>query len=154
MTAPHPDGLGVVEAASAALVETDRCGIGWIKSHGTGTKPNDAAECRGLAAVFGSQLPDFPLTSFKPVLGHCLGASGAVETVATGLALETGLIPPTLGTEEVDPALPACTVVTEPTPWNADWVLLLAESFGGRCAALVLHRPPGRILRRATSALA
>jgi 3-oxoacyl-[acyl-carrier-protein] synthase II len=140
MTCPAPDGRGVAAATRQALHGVPRNRISWIKAHGTGTRANDAAECRGLAAVFGDRLPRVPLTSLKSTLGHCLGASGAVEAVATLLALEHGFIPATLGTERVDASLPPCTVVTSPTSTDARQVVLLAESFGGRCAALVLGR--------------
>lgn len=140
MFAPDPTGAGVTAAAEQALRAAGGCRVGWIKTHGTGTRQNDAAECRGLANVFGSDLRDTPLTSLKPLLGHCLGASGSVETVAAILALDAHIVPPSLGTQQVDPELPACTVVTQARETGADDILLLAESFGGRCAALVLGR--------------
>ncbi len=140
MTAPDPEGTGVAEAVRQALAERDTKEVGWIKTHGTGTRLNDAAECHGLATVLGNRLPNVPLTSLKPTLGHCLGASGAVEGVASVLALESSLIPPTCGTIEVDPSLPRCAVATRATVTSAKLILLLAESFGGRCAALALRR--------------
>lgn len=138
MTGPAPDGSGVAEAIAQALQGAAGDDVGWIKAHGTGTRANDDAECRGLAVAFGKRLPRAPLTSLKSTLGHCLGASGAVEAAAVVLALERGFIPGTLGTERIDPSLPPCTVVTRPEPSDARQILLLAESFGGRCAALVL----------------
>jgi 3-oxoacyl-(acyl-carrier-protein) synthase len=140
MTGPAPDGSGVAAAAREALEGMPLDRLGWIKAHGTGTRPNDAAECEGLATVFGSRLPEFPLASLKPTLGHSLGASGGVEAVAALLAMEGGFIPATLGTERIDPRLPPCRVVMRPEATVAELVLLLAESFGGRCAALVLGR--------------
>jgi 3-oxoacyl-[acyl-carrier-protein] synthase II len=140
MISPDPDGIGVTEAATRALDGLALDEIGWIKSHGTGTRANDAAECRGLARLWGDGLRSTPMTSLKPALGHCLGASGAVEAVATTLAMEHGLIPATLGTDRVDPELPPCRVVTQAEAARARHVLILAESFGGRCAALVLGR--------------
>lgn len=137
MTSPDPTGAGVVAAARAAMGDTTPGEIGWVKTHGTGTRLNDAAECRGLAGVFGSMLPRVPLTSFKPALGHCLGASAAVEAVGAIRALHCGVVPPTLGTEELDPELPPHRLALGPCWPRTDTVLLLAESFGGRCAALV-----------------
>jgi 3-oxoacyl-(acyl-carrier-protein) synthase len=138
MTSPDPSGCGVRRAAEQALGGTPAEELGWIKTHGTGTALNDAAECRGLATLLGDALPRIPLTSLKPALGHCLGASSAVETVAVVLALRHSLIPRTLGTERVDDALPPCTVALRSVPPAAPNVLVLAESFGGRCAALLL----------------
>jgi 3-oxoacyl-[acyl-carrier-protein] synthase II len=140
MIRPDPAGTGVAEAAHAALEGVPLREVGWIKAHGTGTRKNDAAECRGLAALFGDRLPDTPISSLKPMLGHCLGASGSVEAVAAVLALEQGMIPPTLGTSQIDPTLPACTVATRVESSQARRALILAESFAGRCAAIAVSR--------------
>jgi 3-oxoacyl-[acyl-carrier-protein] synthase II len=140
MIRPDPAGTGVVDAACAALKGVSREEIGWIKAHGTGTRVNDAAECQGLAALLGERLPRTPISSLKPMLGHCLGASGAVEAVAAVLVLEQGIVPPTLGTTQIDPALPACAVATRVQSSSAQRVLILAESFAGRCAAMTVSR--------------
>jgi 3-oxoacyl-(acyl-carrier-protein) synthase len=140
MTAPDPDGAGVAAAVRAALPDGARR-IGWIKSHGTGTQMNDAAECRGLGTVFGSLLRDLPITSLKPALGHCLGASGAVEAVAALLALEGGYVPATIGLDQPDPELADLRFATRVETSDARGVLMVSESFGGRCAALSFERP-------------
>jgi len=137
--APAPDGKGVQLAAGFALANGHRHAPGWIKAHGTATPAGDAAECRGLARLFGVELPGIPLTGLKSTLGHCLGASGAVEAAATILALEGGFIPATLGTREVDSELPRCSVAMRIRESKARAALVLAESFGGRCAALLLE---------------
>jgi 3-oxoacyl-(acyl-carrier-protein) synthase len=137
MTSPDPSGAGVAEAAREALAGLGQ-EPGWIKAHGTGTRLNDAAECRGLASVFGDNLASIPITSMKPALGHCLGASAAVEMVGAILALHQGIVPPTLGSEQTDPELPPHRIATLGCRPAVDTVLLLAESFGGRCAALTL----------------
>lgn len=139
MTSPDPSGRGVRLAASQALGDASAAEPGWIKAHGTGTELNDAAECRGLAALFGDALARIPLTSLKPALGHCLGASTAVEAVAVIVALRMGLVPRTLGTACIDTALPPCAVALRSTTTAAPSALVLAESFGGRCAALLLR---------------
>jgi len=140
MTAPDPDGAGVAASATQALGGEGAGGVGWVKTHGTGTKLNDIAECRGLAHLFGPALADVPLTSLKSTLGHCMGASGGLETCAVVLALESGFVPATVGTEEVDPELPPCRIALRPEPSAARRVLALSASFGGKCAALVLER--------------
>jgi 3-oxoacyl-(acyl-carrier-protein) synthase len=138
MTSPDPSGAGVAEAARAALAGLAPEDLGWIKAHGTGTRLNDAAECRGLATLLGEGLTRIPITSLKPALGHCLGASAAVEMVGAVLALECGLVPPTLGSEQADPDLPPIMIAAAACTPRANIALLMAESFGGRCAALVL----------------
>jgi 3-oxoacyl-[acyl-carrier-protein] synthase II len=140
MTAPDPSGRGVVASVRQALQDVWPDEIGWIKTHGTGTRLNDAAEYRGLATLFGERLREIPLTSLKPMLGHCLGACGAVEAVAAILALGRGFIPKTLGLESVDPELPWCRVAGEVETSLAETIVLLFESFGGRCAALAVGR--------------
>jgi 3-oxoacyl-(acyl-carrier-protein) synthase len=139
MIRPDPHGTGVIEAGRAAMGEVPLEEFGWVKTHGTGTKFNDAAECQGLAALFGDRLEGTPISSLKPLLGHCLGASGAVEAVASVLALEQGMIPPTLGTSRIDPALPLCTIVTRAESSSRRRALILAESFAGRCAAVAVR---------------
>ena len=109
---------------------------GWIKAHGTGTRAGDAAEYLGLAAVFEEQLQAIPMTSIKPLIGHCLGASGAVEAVATILAIENGIIPATLGTTEVDPAFPLCRMALKRQHCARSSSLMLSQSFGGKCCVL------------------
>ena len=138
MIGPDPSGSGVTAAITAALGRTPLAEIDWIKAHGTGTRPNDAAECAGLAELFGPRLVDAPITSLKPAVGHCLGASGAVEAVAAVLCSVAGVIPATVGTGAIDPALPPCRVVRQVERRPTRHALLLSESFGGRCAALLL----------------
>jgi 3-oxoacyl-[acyl-carrier-protein] synthase II len=132
--APDPSGSGVFRAARGALNGSGH--PTWIKTHGTGTRAGDLAEYRGLLSIFGSGLSLMPVTSLKPLIGHCLGASGGIEAVAAVLALGRGVIPSTLGTTVVDPALEHYDVVLRTRPCSGASVLLLAESFGGRCAAL------------------
>ena len=77
MTGPSPDGRGVAAAAREALAMHGDRRIGWIKTHGTGTRANDLAECTGLHRIFGAGLAALPLTSLKATVGHTLGASAA-----------------------------------------------------------------------------
>ncbi|MFO7586758.1 MAG: beta-ketoacyl synthase N-terminal-like domain-containing protein [Gemmatimonadota bacterium] len=140
MVAPEPGGRGVAAAAVRALRGARAGAPGWIKAHGTATRCNDAAECRGLAALLGDALTTAPLVGLKATLGHTLGASGALEAAAAVLALEAGLLPGTLGTDLPDPELPPCSVSARPRERAARTALLLAASFGGRCTALVVAR--------------
>jgi 3-oxoacyl-[acyl-carrier-protein] synthase II len=89
----------------------------------------------------GGTLPRIPVTSLKPLLGHCLGASAAVEAVALILVLRDRFVPATLGTEEVDGNFPDLRVATSPLECGPGPVLALAEGFGGRCVALLLAPP-------------
>jgi 3-oxoacyl-[acyl-carrier-protein] synthase II len=154
MTAPDPDGSAVTAAVRQALGDgpcgvlgsssgpascTDATSIGWIKAHATGTRRGDASECRGLDTALGVALRCIPISGLKSQVGHCLGASGAVEAVASILALGRGIIPATLGTQIVDPDLPACIIATRAAPLREPHALLLSQSFGGRSAALLMR---------------
>lgn len=134
LTVPDASGSGVRRAAIAALRGTTGDTIGWIKAHGTGTRLNDAAEVRGLREL----APRAPVTSLKAQLGHALGASGALELVAAVLAVRAGCVPATHGTTLVDPAFCPRRVATETERLAQPGVLLLSQSFGGRCAAMVV----------------
>ncbi len=138
MIAPDPSGSGVADAVRGALRGRPRSQVAWIKAHGTGTRPGDAAEYRGLGTVFGERISKMPLTSLKPAIGHCLGASGAVEAVAVVLAMERRVIPGTLYSEQPDPELSLCNLAVRQAACDPGTVLLLSESFGGRCAALAV----------------
>jgi 3-oxoacyl-(acyl-carrier-protein) synthase len=131
----------VSAAVRRACARARRDDIGWIKAHGTGSRVNDTAEFRGLSTAIGSRLAEVPLVSLKPALGHCLGASGVVEAVGALLALEEGFVPATLGSSAADPRLEGCRLSTRVQWLGAYGVLMLSESFGGRCAAILAVRP-------------
>ena len=137
LTAPDPEGRGVADSIRGALGTMSPARLGWVKAHGTGTRLSDAAELRALSRLLGPALATLPVTSLKPAIGHCLGASGAVEAAAAVLALRASFVPVTLGHRDRDPNLPECLVPRSPLR-HAGPALLLSESFGGRCAALVL----------------
>jgi len=139
LIAPDPSGDGVAEVVGEILRGRDET-PGWIQCHGTGTRLNDAAECEGLASALGALLSHVELVALKSTIGHCLGASGGVEAVAAVLALEHGLVPGTLGTHKIDPELPPCRVSMKPHASDAGSVLLLSQSFAGRCAATWISR--------------
>ena len=103
ITLPNPDGeaqaiLRALKDAGISNVEID-----YINAHGTATKLNDASETEAIKRVFGSRAYEIPVSSIKSMLGHSMGASGAVEFVATILALNEHMIPPTINFEERDP---------------------------------------------------
>src|SRR5450830_1838323 len=104
MSSPHPEGLGARMAMQQALTmaELGAADIDYINLHGTATPSNDAAEAKGVTAVFGH---DTPCSSTKGATGHTLGAAGAVEAVICALALQNGFIPGGLNTRAADPSL-------------------------------------------------
>ena len=104
MSSPHPDGLGARMAMQDALkmAELKPSDIDYINLHGTATQSNDAAEGKAIQHVFGSGTP---CSSTKGATGHTLGAAGGLEMVICALALQNGLLPAGLNTQQLDPTL-------------------------------------------------
>ena len=104
ITAPDPEGYGAMRAIKLAKEEagiTDADEI-YINAHGTGTHLNDAMETKAIKEVFGQKAYSIHISSTKSMTGHMLGATGAVEAIATVMALDTGIIPPTINYKEKD----------------------------------------------------
>jgi len=135
MTRPDPD--GPARAMRQALGSTPVEAVDWIKAHGTATPANDVAEARAVRSVFGARR--VPVTSMKAALGHSLGASGAVETVGTLLAMQGGFVPPTLRVEQLDPECDLDVVRGIARAWEAETVLVNAFGFGGNNASVLLR---------------
>src|SRR5436190_17088153 len=103
-TAPEPEGRPIASVVSLALrdAEINAEDVDHINAHGTATPQNDAAEARGFRRVFGDRTATVPVTSLKSMIGHCLGAAGAVEAAALALTVARGTIPPTIHHRETD----------------------------------------------------
>jgi 3-oxoacyl-[acyl-carrier-protein] synthase II len=141
MTRPDDTGAGPARAMQQALdaagVTPDQ--IGWIKAHGTGTPANDVIETRAIKRVFGEDTKA-PISSLKSMIGHTLGASGAVESVAAVLALNGGFIPPTINLDTPDPDCDLDYVPNASRPAEFDALLANAFGFGGNNAAMVFRK--------------
>ena len=135
---PIPDGSGAGECMSAAIVDAciDPSEVVHVNAHGTSTQHNDRAEALALQKVFGTNGP--PVTSTKGVIGHLIGAAGAVELVASVLALRHKAVPPTANYERSDPDLQIDVVHGQPRPIPAGPVLSNSFGFGGHNACLVV----------------
>ena len=107
LTAPRDDGAGQAAAINAALgdADVDAEDIDYVNAHGTSTPLNDRAETRAIKLALGEHAGRIPVSSTKSAIGHLLGAAGAVEAVATLLALRDRIAPPTLGLAEPDEGL-------------------------------------------------
>ena len=139
-TAPDPEARGLTRAVVRALTIAGiaRSDVDYLQLHGTGTRLGDAAEARALAAIFGAdRAARIPAAATKPITGHCLGASGAVETIVALLAMRDQCVPPTANVSVID-----CEVGIAAAARNATINTAVVESagFGGRTAALVLAR--------------
>ena len=104
ITAPRPDGEGQMNAILRALQNSGLTpkDISYINAHGTGTAKNDEAEFLSLHTIFDAQNDDLSVSSTKAMVGHCLGAAGAIEAVFTVKALTDGVVPPTVGYTDED----------------------------------------------------
>lgn len=142
MTAPDPSGADSARVMGEALrragVALDE--VGWVNAHGTGTPLNDMVESKAMKLVFGERAPEVPLVSIKGLTGHCLGAAGAVEAVATILALKEGFIPQTLNFKGADPECDLDYCHHGPKTTTAPVALSNSFAFGGNTTSLVLSR--------------
>ncbi|HEY7946839.1 MAG TPA: beta-ketoacyl-ACP synthase II [Acidimicrobiales bacterium] len=138
ITAPAPGGSGAATCMELALADArvSSDAVGHINAHGTSTPLNDLAESQAITKVFGHPGP--PVTSTKGVTGHALGGAGAIEAVATTLALVRRLIPPTAGYEEPDPEISLDIVHGRARPWEPAPSLSNSFGFGGHNGTLVI----------------
>jgi 3-oxoacyl-[acyl-carrier-protein] synthase II len=139
---PDPASRGVILAMQRALknsgIAKER--VGYINAHGTSTPQGDTAESQAIEHVFGDHARSLAVSSTKSMHGHLLGAAGAVEGVATALALHHGLLPPTINYDEPDPA---CTLDYVPNVARAAQVEIALSNgfgFGGHNATVVFGR--------------
>src|SRR5487761_2225327 len=138
ITAPMPGGEGALACMEFALEDAGlrAADVAHINAHGTSTGLNDLAEAQAITKLFGHPSP--PVTSFKGVTGHSLGAAGAIEAVAVCLTLERELIPPTVGLEELDPEITIDVVSGEARAFTPGPVLSNSFGFGGHNGCLVM----------------
>ncbi len=140
ITAPEPTAASAARVMNSAIsaAGVDYSDIGWINAHGTGTPLNDVVESNAVKKLFTASGVNVPLVSTKPVTGHCLGAAGAIEAVATLLCLNASVIPQTLHFRGADPEcdLDYCHEGSRIT----DLKIALSNSFafGGNSTSLVL----------------
>jgi len=148
ITAPHPDGEGAARAIVRALDDAGLhpADVDYLNAHGTSTPLNDRAETLAIKRALGPRAHEVPVSSTKSAIGHLLGAAGAVEAVATVLALRDRIAPPTLNLEEPDPELDLDYVPLHARPLDVNGRAPVALSnsfgFGGHNAVLVLRGAP------------
>jgi nodulation protein E len=114
--------------------------IGYINAHGTATQANDATETSAIRAVFGKHVERLAVSSTKSMHGHTLGAAGAIEAVATLLALHHGLMPPTANYNEPDPACDLDVIPNQARSSQAEFALSNSFAFGGLNAVLAFKK--------------
>lgn len=140
VTAPLPDGAGAAEAMRAALRQAGMNPeeIHYYNAHGTSTKLNDASEAKSLKLVFGEDMP--PVSSTKSMIGHLLGAAGAVEAITCVQTLREGIITPNINYETPDPECAVNLVANEARESRVNAAMSTSLGFGGHNAAIIFRR--------------
>ena len=140
ITAPHPEATGAARAIRQAIEEAggSQGRTVYINAHGTGTPLNDVAETKAIKLALGQQAQSTLISSTKSMTGHMLGAAGAAEAVATVLALEKGIIPPTIHLDQPDPECDLDYVPHHSRQVQAQLGLSLSLGFGGHNACLAM----------------
>lgn len=132
MTAPHPEGIGVIAVMKNCL---ENAGIkpeevDHINTHGTSTPLGDVAELKAISEVFGKHAKSININSTKSMTGHLLGAAGAIESIAAILAMEHGIVPPTINHEFVDDNIDSELNLTLNKAQKRDVKVAMSNTFG------------------------
>jgi 3-oxoacyl-[acyl-carrier-protein] synthase II len=142
MSAPHPEGLGAIDAMRRALTQAglDATDVDTVNMHGTSTPLGDIAESKAIRAVFGEHADRLTPTSTKSMTGHLLGAAGAIEAIASILSAVHGIVPPTINFSEPDPEcdLPYALNTAVHRPVNV--AMSNAFGFGGHNSSAIFRR--------------
>jgi 3-oxoacyl-[acyl-carrier-protein] synthase II len=143
ITLPAPGGIGAVRAARRALekaaVAPDE--VQHVNAHATSTQEGDKAELQAIRTIFGEHAGSLAITANKSMIGHTLGAAGAIEAITTVLAIRDGRVPPTINVDDPDPEADGLNV-TANTAVSCDIQVALSNSFGfgGQNTAIVVRR--------------
>ncbi len=142
MTAPDPEGKGALRAMQEALrdsgIQPDE--IDTINAHGTATPANDLAETKAIKNLFREKAWKIPVSAIKSMVGHCLGASGAIEAVATVLTIKEGRLPPTIHYQTPDPECDLDYVPNQSRNMKIRTALSNSFAFGGNNTSLVFRK--------------
>ena len=139
ITQPAPEGAAAAMRKALADADATVDQVDYINAHGTGTQANDATEAAAIHQLFGSRAPHIPISSTKALHGHSIGATGALEALATILALDHGRLPANAGVTQIDPALNLDVILHAPRETSADLALSNSLAFGGLNAVLAIR---------------
>lgn len=140
MTRSHPEGEGAINAINIALNEAhlDPLSIEYVNAHGTSTPQNDEIETMIIKKVFNDYAYKLPISANKSMIGHSLGAAGAIELIASVLTMKNGFVPPTINYKHPDPQCDLNYVPNEGIDKSVNTVLLNSFAFGSRNAAVII----------------
>lgn len=132
MTAPHPDGIGVERVMLNTLRDANMSPseVDAINTHGTATPLGDVAELKAIVKVFGEHAKDININSTKSMTGHLLGAAGAIEAIASILAMKYGIVPPTINHTTVDENIDPSLNLTLNKAQKRDIKVAMSNTFG------------------------
>ncbi|MBB5329676.1 beta-ketoacyl-[acyl-carrier-protein] synthase family protein [Tunturiibacter gelidoferens] len=139
VTQPHPDGAAAAMRNALRDASASPNEVGYISAHGTGTQVNDTTESGAIYQVFGPNAAKIPVSSTKALHGHSIGASGALEALATILALAGGRLPANAGVTEIDPAIKLDIILGSPRDITPRLALSNSLAFGGLNAVLAFR---------------
>lgn len=142
VAAPDPAGAGAVRAMRWAVRDAGLPldAIDYINAHGTSTPINDATETHAIKTLFGERAYEMMVSSTKSVMGHAMGAAGAIESIFCAMALRTGIIPPTINYETRDPACDLDYVPNEARHVTIQTAMCNSFGLGGQNACLVMGK--------------
>ncbi|HEY3163737.1 MAG TPA: beta-ketoacyl-ACP synthase II [Candidatus Limnocylindrales bacterium] len=143
ITLPAPGGIGAVRAARRALRKAglEPSAIGHLNAHATSTPEGDRAELQAIRTIFGDHAPKVSVTANKSMIGHTLGAAGAIEAIVTIQTIREGCVPPTINLADPDPAAEGLDLVaTQARRQDVPIALSNSFGFGGQNTALVIRR--------------
>ena len=143
ITLPAPGGEGAARAMRRAMEKADVSAdqVGHVNAHATSTPEGDGAELEAIRAVFGAHAPRLTISANKSMLGHTLGAAGAIEAVATVRTITEGCAPPTINLADPDPAAAGLDLVPgEATSGRFDVAISNSFGFGGQNSAVIFRR--------------
>jgi 3-oxoacyl-[acyl-carrier-protein] synthase II len=142
ITAPHPDGAGAVLSMEMAIrnSDIDAADVDYVNMHGTSTPLGDIGETIAIKRVFGEHAQKLNLSSTKSMTGHLLGAAGAVEAVASILAITNGVIPPTINFTNPDPDCDLNYTFNKPQKREVNVALSNAFGFGGHNTSILFRK--------------
>ncbi len=140
ITKPDPEAGGATRAIEWALREArlNACDVDYVNAHGTSTRLNDLMETTAVKRVFGNSAKGLPMSSIKSMIGHLIGAAGAVEAVAMAMSLYKGVVPPTINQTRPDPRCDLDYVPNEARDLRLHRAISTSFGFGGQNAALVM----------------
>jgi minimal PKS ketosynthase (KS/KS alpha) len=146
MTGLRPDGAEMAESIKDVLAQgrLNATDIDYISAHGSGTRQNDRHETAAFKRSLGEQAYHVPISSIKSMIGHSLGAIGAIEMAACALAIEWGVLPPTANWANSDPECDLDYIPNTAREERVDVALSVGSGFGGFQSAMAMARAPGR----------